>query len=139
MRKSYTFGAAGLVPDGRDDRGPAGRKLVEHRDVEVAVDRERERPRDRRRGHDQDVRRGSLRAEGGALGDAEPVLLVHDNEREPREARLVLDERVGPDDHPRLAALDHREGRLPLGRPHAAAEQNDPVAQRARAALPMLR
>jgi hypothetical protein len=40
----------------RHDRRAPRRHLVEHGDVEVAVDRERERARDRRRRHVQDVR-----------------------------------------------------------------------------------
>ena len=67
----------------RPDRLPALRHLVEHHDVEVPVIRERERPRDRGRGHDQHVDLAvPLALEGHPLMEAEPMLLVHDRERQ---------------------------------------------------------
>ena len=43
---------------------------------------------------------------------AEPVLLVHHEQREAREAHVGLQERVRPDRQPRLSGRDARE-RLP--------------------------
>ena len=76
------------------------RQLVEHGDVEVAVRGERERARDRRRGHHEEVRRAlpvALVAQLRALRDAEAVLLVDDDEPEPREPDALGEQRVRAD------------------------------------------
>src|SRR5258706_11008794 len=74
-------------------------KLVDHRDVEVAVDRLIQRLRDRRRGREQEMRVGAraFLAEGGALANAEPMLLVDDRETEPFERDVLLYECVRAD------------------------------------------
>ena len=66
-------------------------------DVEVAVVRERERPRDRRGGHDQHVRVAALALQRHPLVQAEPMLLVDDGEREVGEAHRLLHQRVRAD------------------------------------------
>ena len=50
-----------------------------------------------------------------ALGDAEAVLLVDDDDRQVREAYVALDEGVRADDHLGLAGGDAGEGVAALG------------------------
>ncbi len=76
----------------RVSTGAAARRLlVEDRDVELAVDGPRQRTRDRRGRHDEDVRRIALAEEARAVGHAEAVLLVHDDQAQPVEADGRLD------------------------------------------------
>ena len=85
---------------------PALGRRPQVRHVEVRVEDLAERPRDRRRGHQQDVRRAcaaGLRLELAALLDAEPVLLVDDDDAERGERDPLLDQRVRPDDDRRHA------------------------------------
>ena len=88
--------------DGTDrlDRRAPRRQLVEDADVEVAVHGHRRRARDRRRRHHEDVGHGfaGLVAQGGALFDAEAVLLVDDDDAEAMEVDRRLDQGVGADD-----------------------------------------
>ena len=93
------------------DRLPSRRELVEHRNVEVAVVRERQRPRDRRRRHDEDVRRDALLLEGDALVNTETVLLVHHGERQVAEGDAFLHQRVGSHHDVHLARPYRLEGR----------------------------
>ncbi len=81
----------------RDHRLARGGRLLDLRHREVAVHGERERARDRRRGHVEDVRRAIAR-DGGALLDAEAVLLVDDRDREVAQLHSGLDEGVRADD-----------------------------------------
>ena len=72
------------------DRRPARRQLVERRDGEVAVERQRERARDRASRSSRGRRAAppvALALERRALQDAEAVLLVDDGEPEAVEAR----------------------------------------------------
>ena len=73
-----------------------------------------ERARDRGGRHQQDVRGAPrrLRLERPALLHAEPVLLVHDGEREVGERHLLLEQRVRPD-HDRRLSRRERLGRVP--------------------------
>ncbi len=87
----------------RADRLASRRHLVYHRQIEIAVDRECERPRDRRRGHHQDVRVVALLLERRSLKHPETVLLVHYDKTEPREVHAFLDQRVSADHYLRLA------------------------------------
>ena len=100
------------------DRDAAGRRRAQVRDVEVGVEHLAERPRDRRRGHQQDVRRpaAGLGLERVALADAEPVLLVDDDEAEVAERDGLLDQRVRADHDGRLPERDVVE-RLRPARP----------------------
>ena len=113
----------------RPDRLASRRQLVHHRDVEVAVERQRQRARDRRRGHHQHVRRvrrlRALLAERRALHDAEAVLLVDDGDAEVVEAHAALDERVRAADHVDLAGLDRFVQLALLLRLQAAGEHRD--------------
>ena len=81
-----------------DDGGAAGGHFVDGGDVEVTVEGEGEGAGNGSGGHDEDVGGClSLAAEGGALHDAETVLLVDDGEGEFRDVHGVLNEGVGAD------------------------------------------
>ena len=112
----------------RGDRRPAGRQLAEGGDLEVAEHRHRHRPRDRRRGHHQHVRPGAgrLLAQRVPLLDAEPVLLVDDDQAKVGELDLVLEQGVGADHDPGVAG-EHVAQRA-AARPHAgrAGQQRHP-------------
>ena len=112
----------GLVANLGHDRRPPGRQLVEHGDVEIAVERQGQGAGDRGRRHDQHVRVLALPAERRALEHAEPVLLVDDGEPEALELHRVLDEGVGADTDGRGAAAERLQGRLPLPAPLAGGE-----------------
>src|SRR5262245_31441872 len=88
----------------------AGGKLVENRNVEIAVEGERKRAWDGRGGKDENVRRvavgGRFVHELFALENAEAVLLVNGDEAKAGEENLILDEGVGADHKPRLAIGD---------------------------------
>ena len=98
--------------DVRPDRLAAARKLAQHREVEVAVARQRERPRDRRGRHVESVWRAvgaRLGVQCGPLPDPEPVLFVDDGDRQPGKADGLLDQRVGADDQRQLTGRELRE------------------------------
>ena len=131
-KKFPDAGEMRLGGEARLDGRAAGRKLVEDGDVEVAVERERERARDGRGGEDQNVRSvavcGGFVHEALALKDAEAVLLVNGDEAEARELDLVFDEGVGADDELGFAGADAFERGLLFGELEAADEQLDFVA-----------
>src|SRR5271165_1025390 len=96
-----------LGGEARLDGSAAGRKLVEDGDVEIAIERERERARDGRGGQHENVRhvavaRGFVH-EAFTLKDAEAMLLVDGNEAKAREVDLVFDQRVRANDELCLA------------------------------------
>ena len=99
------------------------RHLAHDRHVEVAVGRERERPRDGRGGHDQDVRVHALGAQRRALHDAEAVLFVDHCQAELAKADGILDERVRADDEVQRAAGHLGLHLTPLFRRRRAGEQ----------------
>ena len=107
-----------------DDIAPA-RALVQDREVEIAVERQREGPRDRRRGHGEQVRRAALLEQPRALEHTEALLLVDDHEAQVRESHGLLHEGVRAHHDARLAAPDRRLGRPPPRRPVAAREVAD--------------
>ena len=84
------LGAALVRHPGGDDRLAARGRLRDLTHGEVAVDRQRERPRDRRRRHVKDVRRAAL-DQRRALLDAEAVLLVNHGDSEVTELEALLD------------------------------------------------
>ena len=86
-----------LIEEPRLDGGAARRKLVNDREVEVAVERQGESARNRRRGHHQDVRRDSLADQPVALHHSETVLLVHDDQAQPGELHVLFDQGVRAD------------------------------------------
>ena len=67
-----------------------------------------------------------LGGERGALLDAEAVLLVDDDQAEVGELHLLLEQRVGADHDPGLAAGGVEQRLGALGRGHRAGEQRDP-------------
>ena len=115
-----------------DDGHAAGRHFIEHADIEIAVESQRQRARDGSRGHDQDIGLGencrALLGLGGrerpplrgrchsfvggflhqfeALHHAEAVLLVYDHQAQPGELNFLLDQRVGSDHQLRVALRD---------------------------------
>ena len=88
---------------------PAAGPLAKRRRVEVAVEGERQRARDGRRGHHEQVGDGALAAQRQTLVHAEPVLLVHDREREVAELDALLHEGVRAEGHLHGAVGDRRE------------------------------
>ena len=101
----------------------AGGQLVEHGDVEVAVNHQRERARDRRGAHDERVREAALFGERRALSHAEAVLLVGDDEREPLEFHALAQQRVRADRKLHPAAFQSLERLAPRFLPHAAGDE----------------
>ena len=94
----------------RADRPATRRQLVDHRDVEIAVERHGERSRNGRGGHHQHV--GRLLVLGPhprPLLDAETVLLVDDDQPQIREAHPILDQRMSPHQQLHLARSDPLE------------------------------
>ena len=113
--------------DVRLHRPAPARQLAQRGDVEVAVAQQRHRARDRRRRHVQDVRhepRLRLGVQRRALAHAEAVLLVDDDDRQPVEHDVGLDQRVRPHDERQLAGrqLVQRVG-APRGRRRAGQQR----------------
>ena len=79
------------------DRLTPGWQLLDHRQIQVTVGRQGQRPRDRCRRHDQDVGIETLRLEDGALQHAEAMLLVDDRQAQCAEGDGALDERMRAD------------------------------------------
>ncbi len=110
------------------DRGPTGREFVEHADVEVAIDGHRRGARDRRSGHHQDVGHEvalGLLAERRPLLDAEPVLLVDDDDAEVVEADGILDQGVGADQDVDLSEQQLRQDSFAVAGADPVGEQLD--------------
>ncbi len=87
----------GFHPDGRH-RLPAGRHLVDCRDLEVPVYGQRQGARDGRRRHDQQVRVVALLAQLRTLHHTETVLFVDDGQPEARHLHVVFEQRMRADD-----------------------------------------
>ena len=99
----------------RPDRLAARRQFVDHRHVQVAVQRHRQRTRDRRSGHYQHVRRPAVFVpQPRPLLDAETVLLVDHHEPEVFELHRILDQRMGPDQNMHVAGKQVFGQRRPL-------------------------
>ena len=113
-----------------DDGLAARRQLVEHGDVEVPVQRQGQGARDRRGGHHEHIGPLALAAEGGPLGHAEAVLLIHDAEAQPLESHPFLDQRMGADDTADRAARGRREQALPGFAPDGVRQERDPDLER---------
>ena len=109
-----------LVDEPRHHRLPARRDAGDGGHVQVAEHGQGERPRDGRRRHVQHVRGDAVplgpAGERVALLHAEAVLLVDDQQREPGEAHVLLQEGVRPDREPGLARGEAAERRPPLRR-----------------------
>ena len=122
-------GEVGLAGEMSFDRRAAGRELVDHAGVEVAVERQREGARDRRCGEDEHMRGvavgDGLVDQALALEDAEAVLLVDGHEAEAMEGDFVFDQGVGADYQIGFAAGDAVEGGGFFGGFHAADQELD--------------
>jgi len=69
----------------------AGRQLIDHADVQVAIERHGQRARDGRGGHHQHVRRHRcLGLHPRALRHAEAVLLIDHHQPQPFEHHRIL-------------------------------------------------
>ena len=77
---------------------PSGRQLVDDRDVQIAVDHQRERARDRCGGHDEHMGLFPFADQRRALPDTEAVLLVRDDEAEARIDDILGKKGVRADD-----------------------------------------
>ena len=129
--------AVGLADQPRLHRAAPGRQLAQRRRVEVAVGGQRERAGDRRRGHVEDVGReprGRLGVERPPLLDPEAVLLVDHADAEPRELDRRLDQRVGAQDQPQLAAGELAQRLLAGRRRRRPGQQRKGDQRRRRAA-----
>ena len=89
----------------------AGWHLVEHRHVEVPIQRHGQGARYGGGGHDQEVRVVvlCLFPKLNPLVHPETVLFVDDGDAEPGELDTFLDERMGPDDEVDVAPGNERE------------------------------
>ena len=71
--------------------------------VQIAVDRKRQRTWDGRCRHNEQIGTGALRAQGVALADAKPVLLVDDDKRQMLERNVIRKHRMGTKEDVELA------------------------------------
>ena len=72
-----------IAADGKGgDRLPPGRQLVQHRDVEIAVEDQRQCAGNRGGGHHEPMGRAALGGQRRALTDAEAVLLICNDQSE---------------------------------------------------------
>ena len=126
---------------GFDVPAPRG-KPVDHRDVEVAVERQAERAWDRRRGHHEQVRITPFPHQLLALHHAELVLFVNDHKAEVVRSERAFDQRVRADEEGvagyRLSTLHSRTANVEgsaipstfalSSGPSSAATEDGPVA-----------
>ena len=104
-----------LAQEPRLDRRAVRRKLVNHRQFQIAVHRERERTRNRRGGHDENIGRVALREKLLALFHTEAMLLVDDCQPERFEFAFFFEQRVSPDHHLDVAVAQTGLERASLG------------------------
>ena len=76
------------------DRFAAGRHLIDHRNIQIAIDGEGQCPGNRSRGHHQNVGIFGLRNQLQALHHAEAVLLIDDGQAKILPLDILFDERV---------------------------------------------
>ena len=109
----------------------ASRRLaVDRAHRQVAEERERQRPRDRRGGHQDQVAAGRLGGDGGSLRDPELVLLVDHHQPQVGEANRLGEHGVSAQQHVDVAGRQGREQVGP-GRPvGASGQQSEPHPQR---------
>ena len=81
----------------RGDRSAIGRLFPEERNIQVAINRLRERARDRRRGHDEDVRGIAPGDQTRSLQHAELMLLINHNKAEIVESACFIKKRMRAD------------------------------------------
>ena len=83
----------GGAQKGLEAPAPGG-QLINHRNVQIAVERQSKCARNGCRGHHQQVRITAFAHELLALGDAEPVLLINDDQAEVVRREAGLNQRV---------------------------------------------
>ena len=119
------FVDAGVGDGGGDDFLTVGGLFADDRDIEIAVDGERHGARDGRGAHHQHVGAGAFGGELQAVGDAEAVLLVDDDEGEVWEFDVGLIERLCAGEDLDLAGADIVEDRFATGALVAAGQRGD--------------
>ena len=97
------------VANRRDDFPAIRRHLIDHRNIEIAVNGHGQRARNRRRRHDQNIRRRFARRQPGPLRHAELVLLIDDGEAEILERNTLVKQRMRPDDDIRASSSPETE------------------------------
>ena len=93
----------------RSDRGASRRHFIDHRKVQVTVQRHRQCPRDWRCRHDERIRVSTFGHELQALNNTKPMLFINDHEAEVLENRVLLDESMRADNDLGLAGGDLRQ------------------------------
>src|SRR5437870_5987364 len=88
------FGATIARTPAADDLQATGGHLVNHRNIQVAIQGERQSAGYRRGCHYQHMRMITLLAQGIALLDAKTVLFINDNQAKSLKTHIFLDERV---------------------------------------------
>ena len=91
--------------------------------IQVAIDRERQRARDGRRRHDEQVRAGTLRAQGVALAHAKAVLFVDDHERQMLKIHVFGKHGMGTKEHVKLARFQLHMDAFALRRRRGARQE----------------
>ena len=114
----------GIAEDGPHGR-PARRELVEHAQVQLAVEGQGQGPGDGRGRHDEDVRCGIPLRQRHPLPHAETVLLVHDHQPEAVEGHPLLDQGMRPHDQGSPARGQRRQGVPALRRPEPPRQERD--------------
>ena len=107
-------------PQVRPDLAAPRGLLIEHADVEVAVQGQAQGAGNGRGGHHQQVRIAALAQEPFSLGHAEAVLLVDDDQPEALGQEARFDEGVGAHGEAHVAETEVQAGlgaRLHAGRP----------------------
>ena len=99
------------------------RHAANRRYIQIAVHRERHRPRNRRRRHDESVRRRPLRFQSFPLPHPETMLLVCNHQPQMREDHGIFDQSVRPDQKRQFARRQILQNLRPL-RPFRRARQN---------------
>ena len=90
------------------DRQPVGRQFIEHRNMQIAVQNDGQRPRDRRCAHNKHMHLLPLLRQTLPLAHTETVLFVRDHQRQIMINDFVLNQCMGAEDDVRLPALDLR-------------------------------
>ena len=99
------------------------RHAANRRYIQIAVHRERHRPRNRRRRHDESVRRRPLRFQCFPLPHPETMLLVRNHQPQMREDHGIFNQSVRPNQKRQLARRQILQNLRPL-RPLRRARQN---------------
>ncbi len=107
-------------------RRASRRQVADRRHVEVAIGRDRKRPRDGRRGHHQHVGLQPLLAQQRPLQHTEPVLLVDDHEAERLEPHRLLHQGMRAHHQVHLAGGDRLARAAALGGGKTPGQQRDP-------------